>query len=285
MSVRATNWAWQTGRQLGLPQGQRLTLVRIGDHADNDGVCWPGEQGLAEYCGSDQRTIRRHLKAFEELGLLHRERRGPDGGRGRRTDAICLHLEPDDQPDTMSGRSPTTNRTPCPVDPPRITGHFKHVQPDISNTPYIDEPSVEPSVEPPLPPLEELPKVGGVRVAPSEWRLAESALAAFNAAAGTRYTIAAHHVPIVGRIREHPELGAGDHIAVIAAAFAKPWWTDRPSPRVVYGNAAVFEAAIEQWRAEQGAQRNGHREPAEVRLGSTDDPWAHKRRPRREVRL
>lgn len=162
MSVRATTWAWEKGRELDLNQGQRLTLVRIGDHADHDGVCWPGEKGLAAYTGADESTIRRHLKRFEELGLLHRDPqvRGEGRGRGRAPDRI--HLQIDDQPRTMPGRSEATNRAGThgrsPEDHPGemrgksartnraseggLTGH--------STRPYIEEPSVEPS--PPTPP-------------------------------------------------------------------------------------------------------------------------------------
>lgn len=137
MSIRASNWAWETGRALGLNQGELLVLVRIADHADNDGKCWPGEEGLAEYVCASERTVRRHLGTLSELGLLHRERRTPKQGRGRLYDAICLHL---DQPANLSGSSEPTNRTggaarSAPTnrtDPVASTGQTQR--------PYIDEP-------------------------------------------------------------------------------------------------------------------------------------------------
>lgn len=150
MSVRATNWAWEKGRELRLPQGLRFLLVRVGDHADNDGVCWPGIDGLADYLGCDESTVRRNLQRLEELDLLHRERREAQQGRGRRTDAIHLHMVAQDQPGVLHGRSSTTNR--APVRGP--TGHSTPDQPCTSARPYIEEPSGthrEPST-PPDPP-------------------------------------------------------------------------------------------------------------------------------------
>lgn len=173
MSVRATTWAWEKGREHDLNQGQRLTLVRIGDHADHDGVCWPGEKGLAIYTGADESTIRRHLKLFEQLELLHREAqvRGAGRGRGRAPDRIHLHL--DDQPRNTPGKSQGTNRAGThgrstedhPGESPGksaatnrassagLTGH--------SERPYIEEPSVEPS--PPNPPRGDLSRSSGRR--------------------------------------------------------------------------------------------------------------------------
>lgn len=104
MSVRATNWAWEQGRQLRLKQGELLVLIRAADHADNEGVCWPGNDYLAEYTAMDESTVRRNLKKLESKDLLHRERRQPKQGRRRSTDSICLHLElPGDSPARSEG--------------------------------------------------------------------------------------------------------------------------------------------------------------------------------------
>lgn len=108
MSIRASNWAWETGRALGLNHGQLLVLVRLADHADNDGCCWPGTRGIADYTCMGESSVRRILGQLEELALLHRDRRQPKQGRGRASDAITLHI---DQALNLSGRSETTNRS------------------------------------------------------------------------------------------------------------------------------------------------------------------------------
>lgn len=139
MSVRATGWAWELARSGDVGGGVLLTLLRVADHADNEGICWPGEQSLAEYTGHDQRTVRRHLARLESDGLLHRERQGSEKGRGRGKDRILLHL---DHADKLSGEASD--------DQPDIsdasTGHSEHLQPDISDTALYREPSEEPSV-------------------------------------------------------------------------------------------------------------------------------------------
>jgi hypothetical protein len=164
VSVKATNWAWEKGRELQLNQGLRLTLVRIGDHADNDGVCWPGEEGIAEYTGAKPRTIREHLGQLEfELDLLHRERRSArDSGRGRATDRIVLHLSelPAKSagssegvlPAGVAGRSGRNqpaksagSSDDLPAKSGRPTGDSQHDLPAKSGTPPYREPSVEPS--------------------------------------------------------------------------------------------------------------------------------------------
>lgn len=66
MSVRATSWAWERGREGLVKGGELLTLLRIADHADNSGVCWPGEETVAEYTAQGDRTVRRHLAALSD---------------------------------------------------------------------------------------------------------------------------------------------------------------------------------------------------------------------------
>lgn len=130
MSVRASNWAWETGRRLRLKQGELLILLRVADHADNDGRCWPGVEGIADYTAMDESTVRRNLKKLEAKGLLHRERRETKRGRGRRSDVINVHLDQagespgrsdSDQPGTSPGSSDVTNRA-NPDDQPGIDG-------------------------------------------------------------------------------------------------------------------------------------------------------------------
>lgn len=70
MSVRASLWAWQ---QTGLSPNTRLVLLALADHADHDGVCWPGRKHLAERVQIEERSVTRHLNALEEAKLIKRE--------------------------------------------------------------------------------------------------------------------------------------------------------------------------------------------------------------------
>lgn len=116
------------------------------------------------------------------------------------------------------------------------------------NRPLLDgEENLEEIHTPPVSPPRK--KVGGKAVTDAEYSLTSEIVAAFNQAAGTAVTADAHLTPIVGRIREKPDLTAEDHRGIIAAVFAVPWWSGAPGPNVIYGNAAQFERSIETWRA------------------------------------
>lgn len=241
MSVRATNWAWELARKGAVGGGRLLTLLRVADHADNDGICWPGEKSLAEYTGNDERTVRRHLGRLEGDCLLHRERQGSEKGRGRGKDRIILHL---DQADKLSG----VDSGDQPDISGTSTGHSVHDQPDTHVRPIDGEPSKEPSE--PTQSVRKRVRVARKPVTDAEHDLATAIVAAFNVKAGTQVTVDAHLTPIVGRIREKPNLTAADHRGIIAAVFAADrWWKGPPSPSVIYGNAAQFERSIEVWRA------------------------------------
>ena len=148
MSVRATNWAWETGRERELSQGKLLTLLKIADHADQDGVCWPGEAHLAEYTAQGDRTVRRHLGELEADDLLHRERAEQTAGRGRAHDRIFLHM---DQPANLAGEK----RADLPATDDRPTGQPRHDLPATDDIALYREPSEEPSrTKPPVVPQE-----------------------------------------------------------------------------------------------------------------------------------
>lgn len=143
MSIYATKWAYA---QNVTPAGRKFVLVALADFADAEGRCFPGQDTLAVMTGQDERSIRRHMDALEEAGLIRREeRRRSDGSRT--TDVVYLlapteALRPEapvratGQNDRLgraaTGQSVRNNRTICPTQPDKLSGH---------------EPSVEPSVE------------------------------------------------------------------------------------------------------------------------------------------
>lgn len=141
MSVRASTWAWEVIRELGLPHGQGIVLLRVADHADHDGVCWPGVAGLQPYVGLGDRQIRTNLGKLEAADVLHRERRQQSGKTGRQSDLITLHVE--DLPATIAGKGQRQSDDTLTGSP----GGFSGTPTPAPSTP--GEPSLEPSVEPP----------------------------------------------------------------------------------------------------------------------------------------
>ena len=152
-------WAWQKV----LPPGQKLVLLALADHSDEDGRCWPGLEHVAGKCDLSERQVRRNIDALARVGLLRKTTRFGDI-RGRRTDMYVLNMgdadwaEKDDnmsgcsepikrtfeadQADNMSGCSEPINRT------------FATDQPDICDSALKEEPSRTVSKTPPVSPRE-----------------------------------------------------------------------------------------------------------------------------------
>ncbi len=71
--------------ELGLPPGQRLLLVKLADHAEDNGTkIYPSVQYLKCMTGLGERTVRRFLGKFVDDGVLVIVR--PGGGKARPTE-------------------------------------------------------------------------------------------------------------------------------------------------------------------------------------------------------
>lgn len=86
MSYRALNWAWEAD----LPMPQKFVLVALADMADEKDSCYPGQERLARMTGTSVSTVRRAVKALEDMGALSRQARGLAGG-GRTSDRYALN--------------------------------------------------------------------------------------------------------------------------------------------------------------------------------------------------
>lgn len=77
MSVQALNWARQMGSAAKLPPGQLVLLWMMADRANKQWACWDGVDTLAREAYLNEKTVRRHLQALEDKGIITRyERRG-----------------------------------------------------------------------------------------------------------------------------------------------------------------------------------------------------------------
>ena len=56
MSLRALSWAWE--QELTNPS-EKLVLLAIADHANDDGMCWPSMSHVANRCLLSTRQIQR----------------------------------------------------------------------------------------------------------------------------------------------------------------------------------------------------------------------------------
>ena len=67
MSLRAITWAWSL--DIRNPT-QKLVLMALCDHVDEQGVCWPSVNLIAERAGCTRRTAQRHLRDLEHAGII-----------------------------------------------------------------------------------------------------------------------------------------------------------------------------------------------------------------------
>ena len=62
------------GIKVGNPL-RKLVLIKLADNANDQGECWPSYQHIADQCEIGRSTVKSHIRALEEMGLLRREYR------------------------------------------------------------------------------------------------------------------------------------------------------------------------------------------------------------------
>lgn len=257
MSVKAMSWAWD---QKGLSEGEKLLLMALADHADDDGICWPGQKRLAEKVGCTDRTIRTRLTRMETEGLIRRERRKTQSGF-RSSDRIFLHLPNSRLPENISGRDDGLPETAASA----------LVEPSVSVvTPLGNDDSIEKKEAPPALTVDKL------KVTAHEWQLANGIIATFNKQAGTKFALRGsrgrpteHLKRILRRVRDNPELSLLDHRELIVRICANPWWKGKPGGvGVIYGPAAFGRCLATDDRPTHGRSFRDER-----RTSTEDAPW------------
>ena len=78
MSIKLMSRVWD----MDIPQHQKLLLLALADHANDEGVCWPNQETLATRCGTSVSSVRATLRQLAALHLIHRVQRGVAGGKG-----------------------------------------------------------------------------------------------------------------------------------------------------------------------------------------------------------
>jgi DNA-binding transcriptional ArsR family regulator len=136
---------------LDLPAHLKLTLLALGDHAEDDGSgIFVGQARLARKTGASERAVRGHIAELREMGLI--EKMGRAGSRGTDKHRIAVERLPTSEqialmfpprPAISADRQPVADRKPSASS----TGNPASRRPA---TAVAAEPSVEPSVEPSL---------------------------------------------------------------------------------------------------------------------------------------
>jgi len=79
MSVKCTSRVWELSKATG---SHRLVLLAIADFANEDGVCWPGQDRLAKMAQISVSSVKRVIADLVESGELWRDRRKNRGHSG-----------------------------------------------------------------------------------------------------------------------------------------------------------------------------------------------------------
>ena len=137
MSIKLMAKAWE----MPIPSGQKMVLLALCDHANDDGDCYPSQKKLAKKCSMSSRAISNHIKWLHDCGILESERRQTTNVR--KSNRYFISLE-----NYQAANSAHAN-----------SAHANSAYPNMQNFPsehanfapsYIDEPSertirVEPS--------------------------------------------------------------------------------------------------------------------------------------------
>lgn len=92
---------------------RKLVLIKLADHANDKGECWPSYQYIADQCEIDRSTVRRHIKKLVEDGHISLENR--KGPKGNSSNMYRVMIAPVGTESTDVGTPPTgvgTESTP-----------------------------------------------------------------------------------------------------------------------------------------------------------------------------
>lgn len=52
---------------------RKLVLIKLADNANDKGECWPSYQHIADQCEIGRSTVKNHIRALEDMGVLKRQ--------------------------------------------------------------------------------------------------------------------------------------------------------------------------------------------------------------------
>ncbi|MBB8028026.1 helix-turn-helix domain-containing protein [Escherichia coli] len=114
---------------------RKLVLIKLADNANDNGECWPSYQHVADQCEVSRSTVKSHIRALEEMGLLKREFRR----KGELNQSNVFYLTLDNaqqiQPESGgAGAAPRTYHSFEPVNEPKNI-MFEHVRTECEKNP------------------------------------------------------------------------------------------------------------------------------------------------------
>ncbi len=101
---------------------RKLVLLKLADNANDDGICFPSYQYIADKCEMTRRSAISHIECLIKMGLVSKkERKNKDGSI---SNLYFLHLEQGSENFALGGSeniSPITSHSLEPVNEPKKT--------------------------------------------------------------------------------------------------------------------------------------------------------------------
>lgn len=148
----------------GIPKGQRFVLVKLCDCANDEGLCYPSQETVAEDTGFGETAVQQHIKWLKENNFIKSARR--QRGRERQSDIYRINVALLEKCYAEAAKRKAERRAkmreePSDFEPPDFEPSdfepsdfgsknpqiLSHEPSDFGGSLY-EEPSVEPSVEP-----------------------------------------------------------------------------------------------------------------------------------------
>ncbi|MEX4561984.1 helix-turn-helix domain-containing protein, partial [Haemophilus influenzae] len=101
---------------------RKLVLLKLADNANDDGICFPSYQYIADKCEMTRRSAISHIEYLIKMGLVSKkERKNKDGSI---SNLYFLHLEQGSEKFALGGSekfTPITSHSLEPVNEPKKT--------------------------------------------------------------------------------------------------------------------------------------------------------------------
>ena len=150
MSARLMGMAFKTG----IPRGQRFVLVKLCDCANDEGLCYPSQETLAEDTRFATTAVRQHIKWLKEHNFIKSARR--QSGRERKSDIYRINVALLEKCYAEAAKRKAVRQAkmweePSDYEPSDFDVKNHQIlsdEPSDFDGSLYEEPSVEPSVEP-----------------------------------------------------------------------------------------------------------------------------------------
>ena len=122
MSIRAIVWAFE--QECPSPAA-KLVLIKLADHCNEEGECWPSQGRIAADTGLSRETVNRQIPRLVASGLITAQQRV--NGIGQLPNRYFLRCDWRSHPPVISGHTPCDDRS----HPPVISGHTEPLRENL----------------------------------------------------------------------------------------------------------------------------------------------------------